>query len=142
MSISLADFPVVYEQDTQFSDLDPLKHVNNKAIVTYYENARTRLFMKLFDGGIFINDKGEPMNAVLVEVTVRYRQEVLFPNAVTTGSAVTKIGSSSFAIHQKLYQQGIECGSCDTVMVAISNGKSHPIPMAVRERMQQYSIMR
>ena len=134
----LEDFPYLYAQNTEFSDLDPLRHVNNKAVIAYYENARTRLLMQFFGHQMFVGVEDATLAAVLVDMSVTFAAEVHFPHVANIGSAVSHIGNSSFSISQGLFQNEVYCGSCKATLVVVANGRPEPIPDDIRHRMTEY----
>ncbi len=111
--LSLDSYAVRYDTAPRFGDLDPLNHLNNAALARLYEDARVR----------FINDSGvraawEPgCRFVVAEVTISYLAEGSFPEPVSLGSGVSRIGGSSYAIAQGLFQSGRCIGVADTTLV-------------------------
>lgn len=120
--------------ETQFSDMDIAGHINNVAIVRFYESARARLHLQMFGNNNFFRERD--FAGVVAETHCRYLAEANFPDPVEVMCSIARIGNSSYDVHQALFQNGVCVGLCECVMVLVQAGKAMPIPAAVRERMQ------
>ncbi|CAM2759062.1 4-hydroxybenzoyl-CoA thioesterase [Mycobacterium intermedium] len=135
-NLTSSDFPVLWPVLTRWADNDMFGHLNN---AVYYQ---------LFDTAInaWINTRAgvDPMSTpalgIVAESGCRYFSELHFPQSLTVGLAVTRLGRSSVT-----YRLGIFKGDADTgprpttalghwvhVYVDRTTRKSVPIPAAIR----------
>ncbi len=131
--LSLETYAVVLETAPRFGDLDPLHHLNNSALTRIYEDGRVRF---LDSSGVRAGwERG--CRFVVAEVAIQYLQEGHYPDALTLGTGVSRIGASSFTLSQGLFQNGQCIGVGDTALVYVeaATGKSRPLPQACRESM-------
>jgi acyl-CoA thioester hydrolase len=97
----LADYPVLTTEKTRFGDTDAFGHINNAVISTFLESGRGEL---LRFGGVSVDAEG--CHFVLARVEIDYRGELNWPGEVVIGSRVAKIGRTSLAFDQAIYQHG------------------------------------
>lgn len=134
----LDSYAVRYDTAPRFGDLDPLNHLNNAALARLYEDARVR----------FINDSGvraawDPgCRFVVAEVTISYLAEGQFPDPLSLGSGVMRIGGSSYAIAQGLFQNGKCIGVADTALVYVQAdaGAARPLNQDMRRRLAALAL--
>lgn len=88
-------------EKTRFGDTDAFGHINNAVISSFLESGRGEL---LRFGGASTDADG--CHFVLVRVEIDYRGELNWPGEVVIGSRVTKIGRTSLAFDQAIYQHG------------------------------------
>jgi acyl-CoA thioester hydrolase len=134
-------YPFRLPIETQFSDMDLYGHVNNLAVGRFYESARARFQMQVFDHRNFFT-RDATYSMMLVEVTMRYLAECNFPDPVEVGVGVSRIGNSSYVMQQALFQKGACVGLCEAVMVLTTRGKPTHIPADTRERMTPMLLRR
>lgn len=87
----LDQFPYHHPITTRWRDNDVYGHVNN---VVYYSWFDTAVNGYLVDEGVLDFSQGETVGLV-VETQCNYYQPVAFPDSVTVGVVVTKLGNSS-----------------------------------------------
>ena len=109
--------------------MDALRHLNNVALASIYEEARLR-FTSTFNHGPVGDELARP---VLAEVTIRYLAEGRYPGVLTVGVGVLTIGRSSYVIGQALFQDGRCIGIAETVVVWTEDGRPAPIPDPFRQ---------
>jgi acyl-CoA thioester hydrolase len=132
--LRLDSYAVRYDTAPRFGDLDPLNHLNNAALARLYEDARVR-----FTNGSGVREAWEPgCRFVVAEVTISYLAEGGFPDPVTLGSGVLRIGGSSHSIAQGLFQNGRCIGVADTTLVYVSaaDGAARPLNDEMRRRLE------
>jgi len=98
---ALSNYPNQQTLQTRFGDMDVGKHINNVAIMKYYEDARCRYLIELFGGkDIFFASEHTFVN---VEATVTYLAEIHYPESIIVASAVAHIGNSSCHVQQTVF---------------------------------------
>jgi acyl-CoA thioester hydrolase len=120
-------YPLWHEIPTRFGDLDPLGHVNNVAISQLYEESRVRF-------GQVLQERCGPSlhRLVLASITVHYIAETHYPDPVEAGVGVARVGRSSYALAQVLYQRGQCVGMADSTLVHAPITGVVPLPDDVR----------
>ena len=129
----LAAYPVAREITTRVSDMDGYGHLNAIRIGQFYEDARAAFYGVAFDG----LDRGRQLVA---QITTRFLAEGFWPGALSVGSAISAIGTSSFVMSQGLFQNGRCLGLCETVMVNTADGASAPLPPDLRARLARMAL--
>ena len=120
-------YPLWHEIPTRFGDLDPLGHVNNVAVNQLYEESRVRFGQELQ------RRCGSALHRlVLASMTVHYIAETYYPDPVEAGIGVARIGRSSYALAQVLYQRGRCVGVADSTLVHAPVTGVLPLPGDVR----------
>lgn len=99
---ALAQFPYHYSITTRWHDNDVYGHVNN---VIYYSWFDTAVNGYLLEKGVLDFISGTTVGLV-VETQCNYFKPVAFPDKVTAGVAVAKIGTSSVR-----YEVGVFCNA-------------------------------
>lgn len=136
--LELANYPFQLAIDTTFGDMDVAGHINNVALSRYYESGRCRWLIALTgDPEVFKSG----LNTVVAEYTIRFLGEVNFPDQVTVGSGIGRIGNSSFGFQQALFVNGQCVGLSDAAMVLTSGGKPTRINDELRKKMEQFHML-
>lgn len=110
----------------RFSDLDPLGHVNNNAIGTYFENARAALFAIITPSWPFRNQI-----FVLARSAIDFRRELFYPAKLSVGTYVMKIGRTSMTLANALFHDDESEGLafCESVSVLIDKESRKPVEL-------------
>lgn len=89
-----------YPVHVRFSDVDVYGHVNNVKYFEYFQEARIRYLMRIFD----VTGPGErAVPLVIAQMDVDYRVPILFrPEPYDMHSWVSSVGNSSFVIESEI----------------------------------------
>ena len=134
--MQLTDFPFVTTDKVRYNDTDRQGHVNNAVFATFMELARVEVLhhpeLGLREGGASL---------VLARLVIDYRAEIHFPGEVQIGTRVGKVGRSSIAFENAIFQHGQLCGYGEAVVVLVdgSTKRSRPISDASRARLERYA---
>ena len=79
--------------ETRWSDNDVYGHVNNVVYYAWFDTAVNR--MLIAEGLLDIHARGGDSIGLVVETGCRYFASTAFPDAITAGIRVAKLGSSS-----------------------------------------------
>jgi acyl-CoA thioester hydrolase len=132
-----ADFPVLRPQQTRWSDDDVYGHVNN---VVHY------LMFDTLVNGWLIEASGTDIRrlaavGLVVETSCRYFAELRFPETVTAGLALERLGVSSVVYRLALFGEGSEApaavGRFVHVYVDQQSRRPAPVPAEVRGALEQ-----
>lgn len=131
----LAHCPVVVEIPVAWGDMDAFQHVNNIMYLRYFETARIAYFERIALME-FMDQTG--IGPILGSEQCRFRIPVTYPDTVSVGTRIPKIGADRFTMeffivshkHQKLAAQG------DGVVVSFNyrENKKAPLPGAWQQR--------
>ena len=119
-------YPWSFDIPPRFGDIDPLRHLNNAALARFYEDGRVRFL----DAAGARPVAGTGHGFVVAEVAIQYLAEGLYPDVVTVSSGLLRLGRSSFAIAQGLFQGGACIGTADTTLVQVHRKEGGPRPLA------------
>ena len=89
-----------YPLHVRFSDVDLYGHVNNVKYFEYFQEARIRYLMRLFDVGA-PGERAVPL--VIAQMDVDYRVPILFrPEPYDVHSWISDVGRSSFVVESEI----------------------------------------
>ena len=133
--MQLTDFPFVTTDKVRYNDTDRQGHVNNAVFATYMELARVEV---LHHSDLGLREDGASL--VLARLVIDFRAEIHFPGEVQIGTRVGKVGRSSIAFENAIFQHGQLCGYGEAVVVLVdgSTKRSRPISDASRARLERY----
>ncbi|MBK4738504.1 acyl-CoA thioesterase [Noviherbaspirillum pedocola] len=117
----------------RWSDTDKLGHVNHLAVGAYMETGRAR-----FMAGIEVADQ----IFVTASLTINFLRELHWPDPVRIGTAVLKVGTTSFELVQGLFS-GQLCIATSTATLVLIDGASRkpvPIPQLQREQFASFAL--
>ena len=127
-----ADYPVLYDIPTRWLDNDIYGHVNNVNYYSYFDTAIARFLMD--EGGL--DPWRDQVVGFCVESACRFRRSIRFPDRVTAGLRVTRLGRSSVG-----YEIGVFRGDEDEaaaegyfvhVFVERAEERAAPVPASLR----------
>lgn len=122
-------YPFHHPVAARFADLDPLGHVNNVALTSWYEDARVAMLRQ----GMPRDGTPLAVPMALVEITVRYFLEVRYPSTVSVGVGVRRIGRTSVQLDSALFLGDRCAGTASSALVHVHDGVPRPLPVGVRE---------
>ncbi len=124
------------KDQVRFSDLDPVGHVNNNAIGTYFENARADLYREVTP----LWPHGEKF-FVLARTAVDFRRELHLPAQLRIGTGVVSVGRTSMLLINALFRGDDGLAYCESVSVYIDSATRKPteIPQDLRTLLRKYA---
>ena len=87
----------------RYSDQDAMAHVNNTALATYVEAARTAFIYDLIQRG-----EMQGMEFILARLIIDYRRELHYPGMVEVGARLIRVGNKSLTTGYGVFK-GEEC---------------------------------
>ena len=124
-------YPFHIQIPARFADLDVNMHLNNVAVSTFYEDARTTLHRSQL-GRWLGAPQPDRSRLVVGRTTTEYFVEGPYPATYTVAIGISKIGTSSFTDSLALFNGEQLIGACDTVMVHLRGGGTAPVPDDMR----------
>jgi acyl-CoA thioester hydrolase len=87
----------------RYSDQDAMAHVNNTALATYVEAARTAFIYDLIQRG-----EMQGMEFILARLIIDYRRELHYPGMIEVGARLIRVGNKSLTTGYGVFK-GEEC---------------------------------
>ncbi len=121
--------------DPRFMETDALGHINNTVIPIWFEEGRTPIF-ECFVPNLDLSR----WNLILASVHVDFLAQTYYGKPVTIETRLTRLGSSSFDVSQRVVQEGIVTAQGKAVMVHFDyqTNRSAPIPEAIRQTLEAH----
>ena len=122
-----ASYPRHLAITTRWMDNDVFGHVNN---VAYYSFFDTAVCSALVAGGVLRWDNPEHL-MVVAESGCRYRRELAFPDRVTAGLRVSRLGTSSVRYEIGIFRGEEDAASAEgyVVHVCVEAATRRPAPL-------------
>lgn len=134
-----SDFSLFRPLQSRWADNDMYGHMNN---VTHYLLFDTAINGWLMETGLLDPLKGNPIGLV-VETSCRYHGEAGFPDAITAGIGIERLGSSSVAYKIGLFRNDDTSAFADGRFVHVyvdrESRKPVPVPAEWREKLERLS---
>ncbi|KGK41527.1 thioesterase [Nitrincola sp. A-D6] len=112
-----------------FYDTDGLGHINNTRVPQWFEGARNELFR------IFTPDLDmKKWQLILARIEVDFVGELFYGKDVEIRTTVSRIGSSSFSVHQEAWQQGVLGAKGEAVMVRYDFAAAKALPLSDEQK--------
>ncbi len=131
-------YPYHLNIPTRWGDNDMLGHLNNVVYYRFFEAIVVKFMTEEFN----LDWTGHHENAQAVESLCRFHRPLSFPDIITAGLRVGKIGSSSITFELALFAPGVDTPSATghviEVLVDVASGKSTPIDKERRAVLEQY----
>jgi acyl-CoA thioester hydrolase len=126
------------EVTTRFADIDELGHLNNLAAAIYCETGRVEFRESIYRR----HETALGVGFLVVRTTVDYHAQAHYPGVVEVGTAVTRIGRTSYTLGQGCFKDGICFATGETVTVYANLGehRSLALPDALRSGLEAYAL--
>lgn len=123
----------------RFGDTDGLRHINNVALVEWFEVGRNPIF-RMFTPDLDLSY--EKWKLILVRTEFDYMGQMSYGHDVEIRSFITHIGNSSFTIGHEAWQNGELKAKGKAIIVYFDfiHQKSMPIPDSIRAQLQEHLI--
>lgn len=131
--LTLSDYPIIYEQQVAWGDMDAFAHVNNVIYYRYIESARIYYMEAL-------NLSVKEINTVVASNQCKYIAPVFYPDRIKIGVRVEEIRNSAFRMSYLLYSEKQEkvVAIADAVIVCVD--KHSMLKVAIPELIRQKII--
>jgi acyl-CoA thioester hydrolase len=130
-------FPVLRELATRWSDEDVYGHVNNAVHYVLFDTAVNGWLMEAAGTDV----RRLPAVGLVVETSCRYLAELRFPEPVTAGLALERLGTTSVVYRLALFGTGNEqpaaVGRFVHVYVDRASRRPVPVPEPVRAALER-----
>ncbi len=128
----LDDFPVIYETEVAWGDMDAFQHVNNAVYLRYFESARIRYFEQT---PMFDIMQAQGIGPIVHSHRIRYRFPLTYPDRVLIGVRVVGVAEDRLIAAYRLVstRHNVIAAEGDTTIVFLDyrKGGKAPIPEPV-----------
>lgn len=130
-----ADYRLFVPVTTRWHDNDVYGHVNNVIYYAWFDTAVNRF---LIDNGL-LDIAASQAIGLMVESGCRYHRSISYPDEVTIGLRVGRLGTSSVRYELAAFRAAEDTASADAHLVHVfvdrATQRPVPIPPAARERL-------
>lgn len=134
MSTTPADWPYAHVDKVRFGDLDAMRHVNNVAFLTFFEDARIQYIAELI-GNDPTTRRG--FGLIFAECRINYRAPAFFDEEIRTCIRPGEVRRSSARLEFAMFAAGDERLLADGYGVVVgydyAAGRAMPLPAAFRD---------
>lgn len=95
--MTIEGFPFSMRQEVVLRDLDAFGHVNNAVFLTYAENARVAYLRQVVGAR-----RREEIRNIMASVTIDFRGQVSYGDALEIGVRVERIGTKSMTMRYRM----------------------------------------
>lgn len=99
MSDLLSDYPVIYETDIVWGEMDAFQHVNNVAYFRYFESARIHYFERTELMEVM---QTTGIGPIVHSQSCRYRFPLTYPDHIRVGVRIPGLGEDRFTMQYQL----------------------------------------
>ncbi len=128
-------FRFTHPVTVRFRDIDIGGHAHHADALIYFEEARWAYWMEVVGQGL------EEMDYVMAECRVRWHARVLWPQVVTVGVRVVRVGRKHFEMEYEVRSGDgakLQSGSTVQVMFDYETGTSKRMPEELRTVLAAY----
>ncbi|MGZ7135137.1 MAG: acyl-CoA thioesterase [Methanobacterium sp.] len=124
----------------RFGDSDGLRHINNIALVEWFEVGRNPIF-RMFTPDLDLSY--EKWKLILVRTEFDYIGQMFYGRDVEIRNYITHIGNSSFTIGHEAWQDGELKAKGKAILVHFDfiKQKAFPIPDSIRAQLKEHLII-
>ena len=138
--LALENYPLQFEAQPLYGDVDTNRHVNNVTVARWFEESRAQLNHRVAGvasragagGPLRLLDPPPGLQLLLVSIEIEYLQQVPYPSTVTVAAAVGRLGGASYAVAHALFQGGRCAALGESVVVQARDGR--PLRLTTDER--------
>ena len=130
----LSDFPVIYETDVAWGEMDALGHVNNIVYFRYFESARAKYFEAI---GVWDYMEKHKIGMILHSTSCRFRRPLQYPDKILVGTRITDLRVDRYTMKYLLYshtQQNVAAeGEGIIVVYDYNKNKKCEMPLEIKD---------
>lgn len=110
----------------RYDDLDTYRHVNNKAFITYIEDARGRY---LGEAAGFSHHGDATIDVMIVHFSIDYRSQVHYGDEVVVETRCSRIGNRSFTLEHRVNVGNRLAAEAESIIATLGEEKERAIPV-------------
>ena len=133
----MKNYPVSIDCGVRWGEMDALGHINNTVYFRYFEDVRIEYFKKL---GLEAVTSDQEMGPILAQIGCQFLRPVEYPDQVTIGIWVARIGNTSlqmdYEVYSQQHQEVIATGTSIVVMINYQDGSKIKVSDELRKQIQ------
>ena len=133
MTDLLTNYPIIYETDVVWGDMDAFQHVNNVVYFRYFESARVHYFEHT---DLMEEMKSTGLGPIVHSQSCRYRFPLSFPDRIQVGVRIPALGPDRFPMQYKLVstRKQVVAAEGEVLVVMFDYGRNQKalLPASVR----------
>ncbi|MDE2333146.1 MAG: acyl-CoA thioesterase [Rhodospirillales bacterium] len=135
-----ADFPVFQTVPTRWSDNDIYGHANNTVYYAWIDTAVNRV---LIDRGTLDPGRSDTFG-IVVENGCRFHAEISYPDLVTIGLRIARLGTSSIRYELGIFRNDDSTAAAEAhfVHVYVARETMRPVPIPANVRLALADLIR
>ncbi|MGI9552192.1 MAG: acyl-CoA thioesterase [Aurantibacter sp.] len=137
----MKNYPISINCQVRWGEMDALGHINNTVYFRYFEDVRIEYFKKL---GFEAVTSDQEMGPILAQISCQFLRPVEYPDQVTIGVWVARIGNTSlqmdYEIYSEQHQEVVATGTSVIVMINYQTGAKIQLPNQKRQQIQDLQI--
>jgi acyl-CoA thioester hydrolase len=126
----LKTYPIVFEQNVAWGDMDAFGHLNNVIYYRYMESARIAYMQA-------VQLLEQNFNLVVASSNCKYFAPVVFPDQLSIGARIEELRNSAFRMHYLIWstsqQKTVAEGEAVLVCVDKITMQKQSIPLNIRQ---------
>ena len=134
---ALLEFPIVITVPVLWGDHDAFGHVNNLVYLRWCETARVEYLRRI---GLWPSLPPAGIGPILASISCDYKRPLNFPDTVSIGSRVTRIGNRSFQMQHRVVSDGlgVVAAEVDSTLVVLDYARNQSVlvPPCCRKAIQ------
>lgn len=129
----LKEFPVKITIPVLWGDMDPLGHVNNTRFLRWFESARVAYLDQAI---LATGELPSGLGPILAAINCSYRRQVIYPDTITVGARITRLGNSSMTMlhHLVSHKHGKLAAFGESVVVMFDYEAQRPVRISAEVR--------
>jgi acyl-CoA thioester hydrolase len=135
-----ADYLWFHDITTRWMDNDVFRHVNNVNYFSFFDTAVT--YFEMSTGAVDLLEGS--VHCVVAEVMCRYHSSVAWPDKISVGLRVARIGSSSVRYEIGVFRNGDDTAAAEGYFVHVfverGSQKPAPVPPASRAVLEKITV--
>ena len=137
IELTLEEFSLKTFDKIRYADTDRQGHVNNARFASFLETGRVEF---LYHPELPILAQGSSF--VIVSLHLDFLKEIKWPGQIDIGTGITKIGTSSIKIFQKLFQNDECVARAETTIVQVdnNNGQANPLTNDAKSTLKRWLL--
>lgn len=127
-----SDFKHFHTITTRWMDNDAYGHVNNVVYYSWFDTVVNEFLI----AGDALDIERSPVIGLVIETQCNYFASVAFPERISAGLRVTKLGNSSVRYEVGIFREGEESASAQGHFVHVYVDRKSRRPSAIPEKMR------
>jgi acyl-CoA thioester hydrolase len=135
---SLAAYPVTLTLPVLWGDQDAFGHVNNLVYLRWCETARVEYLVRI---GLWVPLPPAGVGPILASISCDYKRPLNYPDTITVGARVTRVGNRSFQMQHRVVSQALDAvaAEADSTIVVLdyARGQAVAVPGDCRKAIEE-----